>query len=198
MKTFQYQMKIEKRIIRNSLLIILFLIAFLERTIWDLGPNFELITTAMILASFYLGKKEAFWLTFAIISTTDRLIGNSNIFLFTWSGFLIPALLSTKLIKMLIPKLKLKLIPLVSLGLASNLFFYVWTDFGVWLLDSWGMYSKDLLGLVKCYIYALPFLKNQLISSLIFIPIGFMAIECSLHFLKKTYPSSRLAKQRLV
>jgi hypothetical protein len=191
-------MRIEKRIIHNSLFVILFLVAFLERTIWDLGPNIELITTAMILASFYLGKKEAFWLTLAIISVTDRVIGNSNIFLFTWSGFLIPALLSTKLIKILLSKLKVKLIPLISLGLVSNLFFYVWTNFGVWFLDSWGMYSKDLSGLIKCYIYALPFLKNQAISSLIFIPIGFMAIEASFYLLKKIAPASRLAKQDLI
>ena len=177
-------MKIEKRIIHNLLFIILFLVAFLERTIWDLGPNFELITTSMILASFYLGKKEAFWLTFAIISATDRFIGNSNIFLFTWSGFLIPALLSTKLIKMVMSKIRVKLIPLISLGLASNFFFYVWTNFGVWFLDSWGMYSKNLAGLIKCYLYALPFLKNQVISSLIFIPVGVVLIELLLHFSK--------------
>src|SRR4030042_2022460 len=136
----------------------------------------------MILASFYLGRKEAFWLTFAIISLTDRVIGNSNILLFTWSGFLIPALFSTKLIKMLTSKLRLRLIPLISLGLVSNLFFYVWTNFGVWLLDSWGMYSKDLPGLMMCYISGLPFLKNQLISSSIFIPIGFLLIEFILKF----------------
>jgi hypothetical protein len=198
-------MKIKNYKIENSIkklfLFILFLIAFLERTVWDLGPNFELVTTSMILASFYLGRKSSFWLTFAVIALTDRIIGNSKIFLFTWSGFLLPAFFVSDLIKNL--KLKIKNYPiktatLVGTGLLSNIFFYIWSNLGVWLLDSWGMYTKDLSGLIKCYIYALPFLKNQLISSLIFIPVGFMAIEGSLYLLKKIKPASRLAKQRLI
>ncbi|OGM09111.1 hypothetical protein A2Z67_05890 [Candidatus Woesebacteria bacterium RBG_13_36_22] len=187
-------MKIEKHNIHNLLFVILFLMAFLERTVWDLGPNIELITTSMILASFYLGRKEAFWLTFAIISVTDRVIGNSNIFLFTWSGFLIPALLSTKLIKILMFKLRVKIIPLISLGLVSNLFYYLWTNFGVWIMDSWGMYTKDLPGLVMCYINGLPFLKNQLISTLIFIPAGIIAIEAGMIFEKHLEKTSLLTK----
>src|SRR3990167_10060366 len=81
---------------------ILFLAAFIERVIFDLGPNVELITMAMILSSFYFGKKESFWLTFAIIALSDLVIGNSNIFLFTWSGFLIPAFLASSILKKLI------------------------------------------------------------------------------------------------
>ena len=74
------------------ILIALFLVAFLERTVFDLGANIELVTMAMILASFYFGKKEAFWLTLAIMAATDIILGNTSILLFTWSGFLLPAL----------------------------------------------------------------------------------------------------------
>jgi len=166
-------------------LVVLFLVAFLERTVFDLGPNVELVTAVMILASFYLGKKEAFWLTFVILVITDSIIGNSNIFLFTWSGFLIPALFSTRLIKILTLKLRLKLFPLASVGLSSNIFFFFWTNFGVWLLDSWGMYTKDLQGLVHCYINALPFLRYQVISTLIFVPVGFALTEMGMVINKK-------------
>jgi hypothetical protein len=184
---------------------ILFLAAFLERTVWDLGPNIELVTAAMILASFYLGRKSAFWLTFAIIALSDRIIGNSKIFLFTWSGFLLPALFISPILKKLATYYQLLTtkkiftgLPLVFVGLSANIFFYLWTNLGVWVLDSWGMYTKDLPGLIKCYIYGLPFLKNQIISSLIFIPMGYFVIEIAFYFYKKYFPASRLARQRLI
>jgi hypothetical protein len=134
---------------------------------------------AMILTSFYVGKKESFWLTFAIIASTDRIIGNSWIFLFTWSGFLIPAILASNLLKTLKHKLKLKLVLLLGVGLSSNIFFFLWTNFGVWLLDSWHMYPNTLNGLFLSYINAIPFLKMQAISTLIFIPTGFFIIEAT-------------------
>lgn len=170
----------------------LFLAAFLERAVWDLGPNFELVTTVMILASIYYGGKSAFWLTFLIMAASDRLIGNSNIFLFTWSGFLIPAIFTSSILKKLFSKIRLpsgqvktKLGLALGLGLSSNIFFYLWTNFGVWLLDSWGMYPKTPTGLLMSYINAIPFLKNQFISSFIFIPMGILLIESAFILNKK-------------
>ena len=169
----------KKSMIHNSIFIILFLFAFLERTVFDLGPNYELLTAAIVLSSYFLNRKSTFLLTFAVIALSDRFIGNSKIFLFTWSGFLIPAFLLSKLFrnsKFEIRNSRWKIGVLSATGVASNLFFYIYTNFGVWLLDSWGMYTKDLSGLIMCYINALPFLKNQITSSLIFIPAGYCAI----------------------
>ncbi|OGM12821.1 hypothetical protein A3A76_01015 [Candidatus Woesebacteria bacterium RIFCSPLOWO2_01_FULL_39_23] len=190
MLNYKFQIKRHNKPSRTSyylLLSTLFLVAFLERTVWDLGPNVELVTTVMILASFYLGRKESFWLTFTIIATTDRLIGNSSIFLFTWSGFLLPAFLAGSVFKYLSTKYKhpatkkiLDGVLLTSLGISSNIFFYLWTNFGVWLLDSWEMYTNNLRGLLLCYINGLPFLKNQMVSSLLFIPLGIVLIEAAL------------------
>jgi len=166
----------------NLLFVFLFFAAFLERTVFDLGPNIELLTTSLILTSFLLGGRKSFWLTLVVIALSDRIIGNSKIFLFTWSGFLIPALFSGKIIssiKSWIGKLTKRLSNTIALplaGVSANIFFYLWTNFGVWALDSWGMYTKDLNGLVRSYINGLPFLKNQIVSSLVFIPLGYYAI----------------------
>ncbi len=173
---------------RNILLITLFLAAFLERTVFDLGPNYELLTTAMVLATYFLGGKASFLLTFSVIALTDRIIGNTNIFLFTWSGFLIPALFAAPLLKKLITNHRLQIVnslKLIFTGLSANVFFYLWSNFGVWFLDSWGMYAKNLPGLIRCYINALPFLKNQAVSSLVFIPLGYILIETAFYYLKK-------------
>lgn len=167
-------------VLPNLLYIILFLAAFLERTVIDLGPNIELLTTSMILSAFFLGRKRSFWLTLLVIVSTDRLLGNSNIILFTWSGFLIPALFTSPLIKKYVHGNKFSILnslKIVFAGIFTNIFFYIWSNFGVWMLDSWGLYTKNLQGLVMCYINALPFLKNQMISTLIFIPAGIVGIK---------------------
>ena len=48
-------------------------------------------------------------------------------------------------------------------GLNSALFFWIWTNFGVWF--SANMYPLDIQGLSACYITAVPFLINSLIGT---------------------------------
>ena len=53
------------------------------------------------------------------------------------------------------------------LALISGAFiFFIVTNFAVWLGS--GMYSQDINGLISCYLMALPFFQNTLISSLIY------------------------------
>ena len=53
------------------------------------------------------------------------------------------------------------------LALVSGAFiFFIVTNFVVWLGS--GMYSQDLNGLISCYIMALPFFQNTLLSSLVY------------------------------
>ena len=162
---------------RNSkfLLAALFLITSVIR-ISRILPNFEFVTTAMVVSASLLSKKQSLLLILAIMAATDLILGNTNIFLFTWTGFLIPIFVIKKLKNWL--KIKnLKIITPLGLGLASNIFFYLWTNFGVWFLDSWGMYPKTLPGLVSCYINGLPFLKTQAESTLIFVPLTLILIN---------------------
>lgn len=160
-----------------------FLLALIERVWFDLGPNIELITLATILSAFYLDRKTTFLLTFGVVALSDLLIGNSNIFLFTWSGFILP-ILAISIFK----NLKVNNILSGTLaGISSNLFFFFWTNFGVWALDSWGMYPNTALGLAQSYINGIPFLKYQLTSTLFFVPIGLVIYEVI--FNKLLHPS---------
>lgn len=151
----------------------LFILAFIERVWFDLGPNIELITLATILSAFYLDKKNTFLIAFGIVALSDILIGNSNIFIFTWSGIILP-LLAINIFKNLNVN---RILAGTLAGISSNLFFFIWTNFGVWALDSWGMYPNTALGLINSYINGLPFLKYQLTSTLFFVPIGFLIYE---------------------
>ncbi len=167
---------------------ILFILAFFERTVLDLGPNVELVTLAMLAGSIYLSRSKTFKLTFLLMAATDLVIGNTSIFIFTWTGFLLPIFLISLL---RIRNSKLEVFKATGLGVISNLFFFVWTNFGVWLLDTWGMYPHNLPGLIHCYVNALPFLRLQLASTLLFVPVGFYLL--SRYSLARSTAASSLA-----
>ncbi len=171
---------------RAIFFIILFLLAFAERTLFDFGPNFELVTAAMILSGAYLGRKYCVWLVFLVMLATDIILGNTSIFIFTWSGFLIPAFILSSVFGLRKMSGSGKVAAGTLVGVASTLFFYLWTNFGVWYLDSWGMYPDDISGLVMSYINALPFLRMQMTSTLLFVPSSFALVEVSRAYLKKT------------
>lgn len=51
-------------------------------------------------------------------------------------------------------------------GLAASVFFFVISNFGVWLQA--GLYEKTFAGLVECYVLAIPFFHNVLLSTWFF------------------------------
>lgn len=55
---------------------------------------------------------------------------------------------------------------LIFMGITSSVFFWLWTNFGVWVFD--GMYSKSWQGILECYILALPFLQNSLYAAIVY------------------------------
>jgi hypothetical protein len=167
-------------------------IAIAERLWFDLGPNIELITMATILTSIYWDKIPGMIAPLIIIGLTDAALGNTYIMLFTWSAFVIQGLFSSLIarkIKFHKKKLLIKLFSSSSIGLGASLWFYLWTNFGVWLLDSWGMYPKTLAGLAACFIAGLPFLKLNLLPNLVFIPLLVIVWETikSLRFKTENY-----------
>ncbi len=169
-------------------------LAFLERTVFDLGPNVELVTLAMIASGWYLSVKSSLKFTLLLLIATDLVIGNTRIFVFTWSGFILPLLVLRQF-----KHHALQLPAAVSgtfFGLLSNLFFFFWTNFGVWLLDSWGMYPNTLTGLLQSYVAGLPFLRLQLASTLLFIPSGFLAIQLIPNLIVQT--RALLVRTRLI
>jgi hypothetical protein len=119
-------------------------------------PNF----TSLIALSFYvpaiLGIR---YLPALIVSfiITDMIIGFHEIIFFTWGSIILIGLMSKFL--------TMNSYSRIGGALLSVALFYIITNFGVWSLGSYG-YSVN--GLVNCYILALPFLGNTLISTVIF------------------------------
>jgi hypothetical protein len=119
-------------------------------------PNF----TSLIALSFYvplfLGKRfiPALLICFVI---TDILIGLHSNVIFTWGSVIFISLISYFFQKNIYTRI---------LGVISgSLVFYLISNFGVW---SSGYYGYSLDGLLICYIAAIPFYSNTLISTLLY------------------------------
>jgi hypothetical protein len=61
---------------------------------------------------------------------------------------------------------KPKLLKGIALTFSASLFFFVVTNFGVWLFS--GMYAHTLSGLSYCYAMALPFFRNTALSDMFY------------------------------
>lgn len=155
---------------------ILIVLGIAFRTIWHLGDNIEFVTSSSLLAGAYLGLGWTVTVALFIMVLSDIVIGNTNIFVFTWSGYLFIGCLGY-LGHLRDLKGKSRLLQATGLGIIASLWFYLWTNFGVWILDSWGMYPKTLNGLIQAYFYGLPFLKLNLLGNLFFIPVSFFIVE---------------------
>ena len=159
--------------IRNFILIS-FLSIILSRLIPH-PPNF----TSTIAVAFYI--PALFGIKYMIIALSafifsDLIIGTHELIIFTWGAILTISFLSKYLSKF----------PYRILGISiSCIVFYLISNFGVWLLSN--MYSKNIAGLIDCYIMAIPFLQNALISSLlisIFIEV-LITLNLSKNFIRK-------------
>ena len=58
-------------------------------------------------------------------------------------------------------------------GLVASTGFFALTNFGVWAFGDGSIYPHTLTGLVDCYVRALPFFRNTLISMAVFLPLLF-------------------------
>ncbi len=58
-------------------------------------------------------------------------------------------------------------------GFASALAFFAVSNLGVWALGGGTHYPHNAAGLIDCYVQAIPFFRNTLISMAIFLPILF-------------------------
>ena len=155
-------MNLKKEIFPIGLILILILSRLIPHP-----PNFTPIVAVAIMSG-YLFKN--IYLSFAILLVSmlvaDAFIGFYENIFFVYLSLLFLVYIFYKLGR----KINLKNLFLYSF--AGSILFFIITNFGVWLLGSPGLdnvpYEKNLQGLIKCYILAIPFIKNTVLSTLIF------------------------------
>ena len=115
------------------------------------------------------------WMAFSIpmlvMFMSACFIGFHNTMFFTYGSFALIALIGFVALRNNFSAGKLILISLLS----SVVFFLV-TNFGVWIMPN-TMYSKDMTGLITCYISAIPFFGNTVAGDLFFSGLLFGIFE---------------------
>ena len=140
--------------------IVLILILALSRLLPH-PPNFTPIITIGIMSSYFF-KNIFSSLIILLISMllSDLFIGFYQNMVFVYLSLILITCIFFKIIK------KANYSSLLIYSFFGSLLFYLISNFGVWLIGN--MYEKNINGLVNCYLMAIPFFKNTLISTIIF------------------------------
>ena len=132
-------------------------------------PNIETIMVVTIMAGAVFGGRWGLVVGLGSVALSDAFIGNSPILWFTWSAW--AAIGFGSLLLKRSKKSSWSFVPkAVGTGIGAALFFYAWTNFGVWLIGSW--YPPTFAGLIESYAMALPFLRFHLISTVLTVTVG--------------------------
>jgi len=149
-------------------------------------PNFTpIIAVAIMSGYFFKNLNFSIIVLLAAMLLSDLFIGFYENVIFVYISLLLITLIFQKISK------KVNFKNLFIFGFAGSLIFFIISNFGVWLLESPGLdnnpYDKNLQGLIRCYILAIPFFANTLISTLFFTYSAFFANN----FHKKKYLANR-------
>ena len=143
-------------------------------------PNFTPILALAIFGGAYLSNRIiALSLPILAMFLSDLIIGFHSQIYAVYVTIIVLSLLGNMIKTKNIKNLAIT-------GFAGSLIFFVITNFSVWL--SGGLYPLTINGLLECYIMAIPFFHNTLISTLLFLGIlffGYTFAEKKYQVLKK-------------
>tara|TARA_B100000900_G_C20561778_1_gene709227 strand:- start:927 stop:1415 length:489 start_codon:yes stop_codon:yes gene_type:complete len=119
-------------------------------------PNFTSLIALSLYVPLIFGLKFLPVLILSFI-ITDLFIGFHSLTLFTWGSIIFIGLASKFFGS--------KIYSRISGALIGACLFFLITNFGVW---SMGSYGYTFSGLASCYILAIPFFGNTLVSTLLY------------------------------
>jgi len=159
-------------------------------------PNFEAVTALSLVSGSLLGGFFSFLNPLLMMFFSDIQFGNTSIYLFTWPAFILTGLLGTVIKRNCRTNQKGYFLKMTGAGIFSAVVFFIWTNFGWWLTS--GMYPMNAQGLAACYAAGLPFLKNQILSALIFVPFFSFVFSAAYDRLKScSFAQSKAEKIQL-
>lgn len=158
----------------------LVIIGVLSRFVFHF-ENFTPVLAITLFAGAYLPKRQAIIVPLALFIIADALIGFHALIVFTWGSVVLIALIGMNLEN----KKSWKTTAVASL--LSALLFFVITNFGVWLF--YDTYAKSFAGLMECYVMAIPYFRNTLVSTFLYSFVLFGSYE----FLSVRLKSTRFA-----
>ena len=163
--------KLKREIFPIGLIFILILAKLIPHS-----PNFTPIIAAAMLSGYFFKNIYLSFLTLLIsMLLADAFIGFYNNMFFVYSSLFLITFIFFKISKQINYK------NLFVYSFVASLIFFIISNFGVWVLESPGAYNvpyeKNLEGLIECYVMAIPFFRNTLLSSIIFSYSTFFAFN---------------------
>ena len=137
-----------------------FLLLITSRVFSDI-PNFTPTLSLIIFASYYfrnLTISSSIVLLSLIVS--DIFIGFYSYIFFVYGSFLVIIYIAPIIMK------KLTTMSVLVTSVISPSIFFIISNFGVWFAGS--LYTRDLNGLIECYVAGLPFYDESLLSTILF------------------------------
>lgn len=147
---------------------------------YSIAPNLEIVTASTLVAAVFLSRRAALLVPLTIMAVSDIIIGNSMILVFTWSAFALIGLAGLAMRRLGGSPAKLMLTSVLA-AIGGSVFFFLYTNFGVWLLGDGSLYAKTWAGLVQCYVMGLPFYRTMLVGNLVLVPTYFAVSLGVLH-----------------
>ena len=133
-------------------------------------PNFTPIIAIGIMSGYYFKDlNHSILILLVTMLLSDLFIGFYLNMFFVYLSLIIITIFSFKLTR------NINIKNLFIFGFLGSFLFYVVSNFGVWFFGS--LYTKNITGLIECYVMGIPFFKNTLISTLIYSYVGFSLVN---------------------
>lgn len=160
--------KMTLKIKNNNIVIIgIVIIAVLSRFLPHPPNVTPLMAIALFSGALFKNRNLASLIPIGAMFISDIFLGLHSSMFAVYLSFILVVLIGSGL------KGRLGFNSVVFSSLFSSVLFYIITNFSVWLLD--GLYTLDFAGLINCYVMALPFFRNELLGSLLFNGVFFLA-----------------------
>ncbi len=142
-------------------------------------PNFTPTTALCLFSGIHLNKKSSFLFFLSMMLISDLLLsylhGHSMLgwwSLFTYSGFFI-ILIGGRYTR------SFSVLGRAGTVLTASLFFWIWTNFGVWLTSA--LYPPTFSGFIATYTAAIPFLHYALLGDVVWSSVIFFSYYWAQH-----------------
>ncbi len=139
-------------------------------------PNFTPVLALALFGGVYLSPRRAIVMPLVMMMLSDLVIGLHDTIFFTWGSVLLISILG------LILRSRKSILNVAWMASVSAVLFFVITNLGAWLM----MYPKTFLGLQQCFVAAVPFFRDTLLSTLIYSAILFGGYEILAQWIIKT------------
>src|SRR5271157_1904922 len=131
------------------------------------APNFAPVGSLSLYAGGRLRGWQAYLLPLVLMGVTDPLVGGYSFATpFIYASFMINVWIGSRLRSTESPKW------IGGAALVGSVQFFLLSNFGTWLAPGFA-YSHTPAGLIACYIAAIPFFRNTLVSDLLFTAVFF-------------------------